>query len=85
MYGPNFPGETVRVLNEKEERQSREYRTGKVTWRTTVLLVRARYHLHNSTAEAKTPLLAEDCLMLAFPGGHAGQLCLFARARLSRL
>jgi len=27
LYGPNFPGETFRVLKEKEEKQYGEYRT----------------------------------------------------------
>jgi len=27
FYGPNFPGETFRVLKEKEEKQYGEYRT----------------------------------------------------------
>jgi hypothetical protein len=26
LYGPNFPGETFRVLKEKEEKQYGEYR-----------------------------------------------------------
>jgi Helicase conserved C-terminal domain len=43
-------------------------RTRQVERRTTVLLVRARYHLIRSTAEGEVPLLAEDCLTLAFSG-----------------
>jgi len=27
VYGPDFPGETFRVLKEKEEKQYHEYRT----------------------------------------------------------
>jgi hypothetical protein len=27
LYGPDFPGETFRVLKEKEEKQYGEYRT----------------------------------------------------------
>jgi hypothetical protein len=43
-------------------------RTRQVARRTTVLLVRARYHLIRTTTEGETPLLAEDCLTLAFAG-----------------
>lgn len=43
-------------------------RTRQVQKRTTVLLVRARYHLIRTSAAGETPLLAEDCLTLAFAG-----------------
>ncbi len=43
-------------------------RTRQVQKRTTVLLMRARYHLIRTTAQGETPLLAEDCLTVAFAG-----------------
>jgi superfamily II DNA or RNA helicase len=43
-------------------------RTKQVSKRTTVLLVRARYHLVRMTGEDEYPLLAEECLTLAFVG-----------------
>jgi hypothetical protein len=43
-------------------------RTRQVQKRTTVLLVRARYHLIRTRPGDETPLLAEDCLTLAFTG-----------------
>jgi superfamily II DNA or RNA helicase len=43
-------------------------RTGKVERRTTVLLVRCRYHIITHRSDAAQPLLAEDCLVLAFAG-----------------
>jgi hypothetical protein len=43
-------------------------RTGRVERRTTLLLVRFRYHILTHTAHEETPLLAEDCRILAFAG-----------------
>jgi hypothetical protein len=43
-------------------------RTRQVSKRTTVLLVRARYHLIRVAGEDENPLLAEECLTLAFAG-----------------
>jgi superfamily II DNA or RNA helicase len=43
-------------------------RTSLVTRRTTVLLVRLRFHIVTKQGEQERPLLAEDCLVLAFAG-----------------
>jgi superfamily II DNA or RNA helicase len=43
-------------------------RTGRVDRRTTLLLVRFRYHIVTRKGDAETPLLAEDCQVLAFAG-----------------
>lgn len=43
-------------------------RSGKVKTRTTLLLIRYRYHIIAKTAETEKPLLAEDCQLLAFEG-----------------
>ncbi|HOX44530.1 MAG TPA: helicase-related protein [Myxococcota bacterium] len=43
-------------------------RTKQVAQRTTVLLLRFRYHILTRRGEAEIPLLAEDCLVAAFVG-----------------
>jgi len=43
-------------------------RTGQVERRTTVLLVRFRYHIVTRLGGVERPLLAEDCQLLAFAG-----------------
>jgi hypothetical protein len=43
-------------------------RTGRVPRRTTLLLVRFRYHIITRKGDGETPLLAEDCQILAFAG-----------------
>lgn len=43
-------------------------RTGMVDTRTTLLLVRLRYHIITKRDQVETPLLAEDCQLLAFTG-----------------
>jgi hypothetical protein len=43
-------------------------RTRKVERRTTVLLVRFRYYIITTQKESETPLLAEECRLLAFRG-----------------
>ncbi len=43
-------------------------RTGRVERRTTLLLVRMRYHIITRRGGEETPLLAEDCQLLAFAG-----------------
>jgi hypothetical protein len=43
-------------------------RTSRVTRRTTVLLVRLRFHIVTKQGEQERPLLAEDCQVLAFAG-----------------
>ncbi|MFI5458111.1 MAG: helicase-related protein [Isosphaerales bacterium] len=43
-------------------------RTGRVQRRTTLLLVRFRYHIITRKGDDETPLLAEDCQLLAFAG-----------------
>ena len=43
-------------------------RTGAVDKRTTLLLVRLRYHIISQKDGKESPLLAEDCRLLAFEG-----------------
>lgn len=43
-------------------------RTSRVQRRSTLLLVRFRYHIITRRGETERPLLAEDCQMLAFAG-----------------
>ena len=43
-------------------------RTGRVERRTTLLLVRFRYHIITRKGDDETALLAEDCQILAFAG-----------------
>jgi hypothetical protein len=43
-------------------------RTGRVERRTTLLLVRYRYHIVARRGGVENPLLAEDCQVLAFEG-----------------
>ena len=43
-------------------------RTSKVEKRTTLLLVRFRYHILTKRGETEQALLAEDCQLLAFAG-----------------
>ncbi len=43
-------------------------RTGRINRRTTLLLVRFRYHIITRLGDVETPLLAEDCQLLAFAG-----------------
>jgi hypothetical protein len=43
-------------------------RTSKVEKRTTLLLVRFRYHILTKRGEVEQELLAEDCQLLAFAG-----------------
>ena len=43
-------------------------RTNQVAIRTTLLLVRFRYHIITITKDAEIPLLAEDCRVLGFRG-----------------
>ena len=48
-------------------------RTGRVERRTTLLLVRFRYHIMTQAGDgAETALLAEDCQVLAFAGPPQG-------------
>ena len=49
-------------------RRAGAIRTRQVKTRTTLLLVRLRYHLLAGTAADEAPLLAEDCQVLAFEG-----------------
>jgi hypothetical protein len=49
-------------------RRSGVIRTAGVSRRTTLLLVRARYHIHAKRFGAEHALLAEDLLLLAFEG-----------------
>ena len=46
-------------------------RTKSVQTRTTVLLVRFRYHILTTINEVTRPLLAEDCQLVAFSGAPA--------------
>jgi len=55
-------------LIDAKARRSGAIRTSAVIRRTTVLLVRLRFHLMRYTAAGETPLLAEDCRVIAFAG-----------------
>ena len=46
-------------------------RTAKVEKRTTLLLLRFRYHILRKSGDLEQPLLAEDCQILAFEGSPA--------------
>ncbi len=46
-------------------------RTKKVTGRTTLLLVRFRYHILTTVGDETKPLLAEDCRVIGFRGAPA--------------
>ena len=62
-------------------------RTSQVSTRTTVLLMRYRYHIITRKGGSEHPLLAEDCQVLAFEGSpqHAEWLDLAAAEGLLRL
>ncbi|MFB3786021.1 MAG: helicase-related protein [bacterium] len=47
-------------------------RTRQVKKRTTLLVVRLRFHIITKRRDTEKPLLAEDCLLLAFAGSPAG-------------
>jgi hypothetical protein len=49
-------------------RRAGTIRTRQIKTRTTLLLVRFRYHIITATAAEDPPLLAEDCQVLAFEG-----------------
>jgi hypothetical protein len=49
-------------------RRSGVIRTSQVSKRTTLLLLRARYHLVTRRGDEERPQLAEDCLLAAFAG-----------------
>jgi superfamily II DNA or RNA helicase len=55
-------------LLESVARRCGVLRTSWVRRRTTVLLVRLRFHIVTKQGERERPLLAEDCQMLAFAG-----------------
>src|SRR5207245_7476502 len=52
-------------------RRAGAIRTRRVASRTTLLLVRFRYHLILGRAGEASPLLAEECQVLAFEGAPA--------------
>ncbi|MFN0083819.1 MAG: helicase-related protein [Blastocatellia bacterium] len=60
-------------------------RTGRVARRTTLLLLRLRYHIITRRGDAERPLLAEDCLALAFAGAPGSAEWLDAEAAESLL
>lgn len=55
-------------LLESVARRCGVIRTHQVARRTTVLLLRLRFHIVSKQGEQQRPLLAEDCQMLAFAG-----------------
>ena len=61
---PLARGEQIRM----PARRCGAIRTAQVERRTTLLLVRFRYHIVTIQREHQTPLLAEDCQVLAFAG-----------------
>lgn len=60
--------EALDPLLEGPARRCGVIKTGHVNVRTTVLLLRFRFHIITRTSERSWPLLAEDCLLLAFEG-----------------
>jgi len=56
------------ALTESKASRAGVIRTSLVKRRTTLLLVRFRYHIITKKGEDEQPLLAEDCLTLAFEG-----------------
>ena len=59
---------SLRGHRREHSRRAGVIRTGRVQRRTTLLLVRFRYHIITRKGEEETPLLAEDCQILAFAG-----------------
>jgi superfamily II DNA or RNA helicase len=55
-------------ISEAKARRAGVIRTKQVAKRTTLLLVRFRYHIITKQENKETPLLAEDCQLLAFSG-----------------
>jgi len=55
-------------VSESIAKRSGAARSSSIKTRTTLLLVRYRYHIITKTAEYERPLLAEDCQILAFEG-----------------
>jgi superfamily II DNA or RNA helicase len=66
-------------------RRSGVIRTAGVTTRTTLLIVRARYHIHVKRSGVEHPLLAEDLLLLAFSGAPESASWIEAGAAASLL
>ena len=60
-------------LGEGVARRCGAIRTAQVSRRTTVLLIRARYHIVTVHGGDERPLLAEECLTLAFAGAPDAQ------------
>ncbi|MEQ8176672.1 MAG: hypothetical protein ABRQ26_16590, partial [Syntrophomonadaceae bacterium] len=58
-------------LSNSPARRSGVIRTQAVERRTTLLLVRYRYHIITRRGQEEIPLLAEDCQLLAFRGAPA--------------
>jgi hypothetical protein len=56
---------------ESVAKRSGVIRTKKVEKRTTLLLLRLRYHIIRKSGDQEQPLLAEDCQILAFEGSPA--------------
>ena len=55
-------------ISDSIAKRSGTIRSNNVTTRTTLLLVRYRYHIITKIANTEKPLLAEDCQLLAFKG-----------------
>jgi superfamily II DNA or RNA helicase len=55
-------------VEDSKARRCGVIRTSAVSRRTTVLLVRFRFHLITRTDTSETPLMAEDCRLVAFTG-----------------
>lgn len=60
-------------------------RTSRVSRRTTLLLVRLRFHIVTQRGSAEYPLLAEDCQVLAFSGPPHNAEWLHDSAAIERL
>lgn len=68
-YVLNTALDSARMANgERHARRAGAIRTRAVARRTTLLLLRLRYHLNTTMRDARRQLLAEDSLSLAFTG-----------------
>jgi len=62
---------TLDPISDGIARRAGVIRTERVDRRTTVLVVRFRYHIVTRRGQEEKPLLAEDCRLLAFAGAPA--------------
>ncbi|MBX5458137.1 MAG: DEAD/DEAH box helicase [Thermogemmatispora sp.] len=73
------------VLNPRIARRCGVFRTSRVERRTTLLLVRLRFHLRAATRGKEEALLAEECQLYAFRGAPAQAVWLEDAAEVEAL